>query len=143
MKLKFILIGLCIILSLSFISSMGDPALAYCEHMGYEHVNYENCSFGDGNSCPLWDFFKGSCGQDYVKEIPCRKQGEDVFASFEECCGNLKPYLPSKLLGQASCQPPSKVIIDEFKYNPLYWLGTLIVLGIIVYVIYRKVKRKK
>lgn len=139
MKLKYIIITLGILLSLSFISAAMDPAPAYCEHMGYELQENYSCSFGDGNSCGLRDFYMGDCGQEYVKEFPCRKQGEAVF-HFEECCGTLKPYLTTGFVGQTTCQPLSKIITHELKYNPLYWLGTLIVLGIIAYIIY---KRKK
>ena len=141
MKIKVTLIGALIILGLSFISAAMDPSLGYCEHMGYETPNFENCSFGDGNSCPLWDFYKGDCGQEYVKEIPCRKQGEYVFPEFEECCEGLKPYLPTKMLGQTTCQPVSKIIISEIKYNPLVWLGIVIVIIVVIYIIYKRRKK--
>ncbi|HJX50648.1 MAG TPA: DUF333 domain-containing protein [Candidatus Nanoarchaeia archaeon] len=140
MKIKFIILTLCILLSLNFISAMGNPAAAYCKHMGYE-LREGICIFNNETSCNDWNFYEGTCGQEYVKEIPCRKIGEAVFTGFEECCAGGYVYAPGWTVGQSTCQSLSKVIIDEFRYNPFYWLGTLVVIGLIIYLI--KKKRKK
>lgn len=142
MKIINILIfGFLILLFAGLVGGMANPAPPYCERMDYNVINETICDFGDGNSCEVWEFFRGECGAEYIKELPCVKLGESVF-SHEKCCAGGYVYAPYRLIGQASCQPLSKVIIGKFKYNPYYWLGILIILGIIGYLIYKTKKKK-
>ena len=147
MKIRLIILALCILLSFNLVTAMGNPASAYCADMGYTLDIYNGtCTFPDGTSCTEWGFFRGECGNQYVKEIPCRKIGEPVFLDFEKCCEGGYVYAPRYMVGQASCQTLSKVIIGEFKYNPYYWLGTLAVLGAVGYLSYkssRKIKKRR
>jgi len=142
MKIRLIIIALCVLLGFNLASAMANPSSVYCADMGYTLDLNGTCIFPDGNTCPEWDFFRGECGSQYVKEIPCRKLGESVITSFEECCEGYA-YIPRYMVGQTSCQPLSKVIIGEFKYNPVYWLGTLAVLGAIAYLICKKSRKSK
>ena len=64
-----------------------NPAPIYCENMGYVS-NGTHCVFDDGESCELWAFYNGECGQDYVKELPCKQIGESVPPGYE-CCEGL------------------------------------------------------
>lgn len=142
MKIRLIIIALCVLLGFNLASAMANPSSVYCADMGYTLDINGTCIFPDGTSCPEWDFFRGECGQQYVREIPCRKIGESVMISFEECCEGYA-YAPKKLIGQITCQSLSKVIIGEFKYNPYYWLGTLAVLGAIAYLIYKQSRKSR
>lgn len=74
---------------------LANPASVYCADMGYQSEMREDasgqygvCVFPDNNSCEEWSFFRGECGQSYVKTIACRKAGECV-SDNEVCCGNL------------------------------------------------------
>ena len=146
MKIRPIILAFFLLLCFNLVTAIPNPASVYCEDMGYT-LNLSNgtCIFQNGSSCPEWDFFRGDCGQAYVKEIPCREIGEPVLTSFEKCCEGYA-YTPKNLVGQVTCQTLSNIIIDNFKYNPAYWLGTLAVLGVIVYLVCkysRKHKRKR
>ena len=81
------------------------PSTKYCTHMGYEIKYIEDeealyCVFDEINKCKFDDFWAGICGQEHVKEIPCRKEGEIVVIEhyqlfggktslYEECCEGL------------------------------------------------------
>lgn len=83
------------------------PWPSYCEHQGYtfeynEETRAEFCVFDDGEKCGANAFLDGTCGQEYIKEIPCRQKGETVFPQFEKCCAGLDPK--SEGLSQLTCQ---------------------------------------
>lgn len=89
-----------------------NPAPPFCEHQGYtvtgEFNGTQYCDFGDGNSCEIWEFYKGECGQEYnTSNFPCREENELVF-HFEECCGGLEPssnvVCGYPVTGQPSCR---------------------------------------
>lgn len=74
------------------------PAPYYCEYQGYIY-EYETeggnlCIFPDGESCEIWEFLDGECGQEYVRDIRCRVEGELTF-SFAPCC---EGYIPKSEL---------------------------------------------
>ncbi len=55
------------------------PADAYCLQLGYKCVvrkgsdgEYGSCMYPDGTECVSWDFYRGSCGQQYSF---CEQQG--------------------------------------------------------------------
>ena len=142
-KLIYILI---FFVCMSFVSAMGNPAAAYCEHMGYElEFSFKEgdskayCVFNNENKCEEWSFFGGECGQEYVKDVPCRKIGESVFKDFEECCEG-KGYLAPYTVGQSTCQPFSKRFVGNVRYNPLVWVGIVVIL-IVGYFVYKKYKK--
>jgi hypothetical protein len=142
MKTRLIIIALYVLLGFNIVIAMPNPSSVYCADMGYILDLNGTCIFPDGTSCPEWDFFRGECGSQYVKEIPCRKIGESIITSFEKCCEGYA-YAPKYLIGQVTCQPLSKIIIDNFKYNPVYWVGTLAVLGAAAYLICKKSRKSK
>lgn len=143
MKIRLILITFCVLIGFNLVTAIPNPASVYCADMGYTlNITNGTCIFPDGNTCPEWDFFRGECGNQYVKEIPCRKLGESIITSFEKCCEGYA-YTPKYLIGQITCQPMSKIIIDNFKYNPVYWIGTLAVLGAIAYLICKQSRKSK
>ena len=110
--------------SLNVFAAMS-PAPAYCEHQGYSYeFNGEEremwCIFDDDNNrCDAVEFLNGGCGAEYIKEIPCREEGEFVFSQFEECCNGLEPYLPKEVLGQPKCERIN--IFQKF----WRWLGSI------------------
>jgi len=95
------------------------PAKNYCEHMGYnytsesvENTSYSRgiCQFDENSSCSAEAFLEGNCGQEYVENISCRKEGDPVFTEFETCCGNLEPHVPAGASGQTTCQPEKNIL---------------------------------
>lgn len=84
------------------ISAIANPAAVYCEELGYELSTktdeegneYTVCVFPDGNYCEEWEFFRGECGQEYRKEIECKKAGEEITVG--ECCEGLKSISKSQ-----------------------------------------------
>ena len=88
------------------------PLIAYCAHMGYNAtlISTDNifeidgtCTFDDGNTCILSEFYYDKCGIEYQIEVPCRKKGEVVF-SWGECCKGLRICEPDWVLGQDTCE---------------------------------------
>lgn len=67
--------------------AIANPAATYCQNMGYT-LSGENCVFGDGNQCEEWAFFRGECGQSYVKDLGCAEIGETSEPG-RECCSGL------------------------------------------------------
>lgn len=107
--------------------------LAYCNRMGYNIkidsvINIPMCVFDDGNYCTTDDFYLSNkyigfksptkyCGQNKVKALRDRREGEYVFAEFEKCEKGLVPSKPKYLLEQPHCEYPSlfKKIWGNFK----------------------------
>jgi putative hemolysin len=56
-------------------TSLANPASVYCEKMGYtdkivtaaDGSQSGVCVFPDGSECDEWQFYRGECGQKYVK----------------------------------------------------------------------------
>ena len=94
------------------IESMPNPAAVYCEGQG---GLYENgvCVLKDGSKCNSWEFYKGECGQEYRKEIPCKKEGEKVIAGIGECCFGLESKIEHTIVMGASpsCQKPDNYFV--------------------------------
>jgi Domain of unknown function (DUF333) len=137
MTMKRTLTFLTCILAISLVSAALPPAPYFCERQGYQYQQLENgtsyCLFDDGEKCESWEFVNGRCGQNYLKEFPCVEKGQAVF-NFEECCGDLEPYLPRNMLGQPTCQTKQN--------SNYYYLIPLIFLAGIIYIIYRLKKKK-
>ncbi len=122
MKSKVLPVLLAIFLTSTALAAM-PPAPNYCEHMGYNYTHVENgsqsegvCQFNENESCEAGSFLEGECGQEHVKEISCRDEGEAVFTEFESCCGEMKPYLPPGAIGQPTCQP-EKTFVEKISTN--------------------------
>ena len=64
-----------------------NPAHVFCLEMGYV-VEGDYCVFPDGNSCELWAFFRGECGEEYVHPVPCAEAGENRGVAVV-CCEGL------------------------------------------------------
>jgi hypothetical protein len=64
-----------------------NPAHVFCLEMGYV-VEGDYCVFPDGNSCELWAFFLGECGEEYVHPVPCAEAGENRGVAVV-CCEGL------------------------------------------------------
>lgn len=69
-------------------SALPNPASTYCGEMGYT-VSGSYCDFGDGNKCEQWQFYRGECGSEYVKEIECAQAGERSGVAVQ-CCEGLE-----------------------------------------------------
>ena len=64
-----------------------NPAQVFCLEMGYV-VEGDDCVFPDGNSCGLWAFLRGECGEEYVHPVPCAQAGEQRGVAVV-CCDGL------------------------------------------------------
>ncbi len=148
MKRGLIILILLLII-VPIVGAIAPPAPAFCKDQGYtvDWGFYENgsayyfCVFNDEDKCDMDEFYKGNCGLEYVKEIPCRKEGEFVFSQFEECCKGLKPYGPS--IGHPTCQPFSKRFVSKLICNPLYWFVEIVILILIIFFIIWAIRKKK
>ncbi len=99
-KLSFLLIiGMVVLVSL--VSAIPNPAPIYCENMGYT-INETHCIFDDGNSCEQWAFFNGDCGQEYVKVLDCVEEGVGLSPGYE-CCEGLIGRNPSTPIRDGIC----------------------------------------
>jgi len=102
---SFVAISLIIITSQSVLA-IPNPASAYCVEQGYTLEN-GLCIFPDGNSCGQWDFYQDECGEEYKKEIPCKKEGEELTPG-SQCCegligiGRSVPASDSETIGDLS-----------------------------------------
>jgi hypothetical protein len=93
-----------LILFASFVSAVPNPAQTYCHNMGYQtNLDNSKCIFDDKNQCPLWDFFEGKCGQEYVHKLDCKNLGEHKSPGFE-CCEGLIPVNPSSVGEDGTCR---------------------------------------
>jgi len=125
------------------------PPGPYCEHMGY-NISIINetsyCVFDENNSCPTGEFYFGKCGEEFVKEFPCREMGEFVYSQFEKCCEG-KPFIRHGIVGDRTCEPFHKRLIvgllANMMFNPFYWVAEGIVFLILIsYVIHRLIKKE-
>jgi len=89
-KLIILCLGAALLVfAVSIVSAIPNPAPVYCAEMGYNvSTDGNNCDFGDGNSCELWAFSRGECGQNYVKDLACVQSGESLRPG-HECCQGL------------------------------------------------------
>ena len=110
--MKQIIISISIfILLISTVFAAMEPTQPYCEHQGYTYEERgdkipENmyCVFDDGSDCLTREFYAGYCGEEYIRDIPCRQEGETLFPYFEECCDGLESSAGwFSSLGQPQC----------------------------------------
>jgi len=108
------------------------------------------CVFDDGNKCDAKEFLEGTCGKEYVREIPCRQEGEFVFKQFEECCSGVA-YIGPKVTGQPQCHSLavyftwghiSNFLLFSVIFNPLAWV-LIFILVIVTFWIRRALKKKE
>ena len=89
------------------------PAPFFCERQGYslmEENGKQYCDFGDGNKCEMWEFYRGECGQEYIKgDFPCVEEGQPVF-NFDQCCEGLEPHLKCGYAGQQTCRHKPNIL---------------------------------
>ena len=117
------LLILALLLSLS-VFTMGamNPVPAYCQHQNYTFNDSEyRCYFTDYTSCPGKAFYNGSCGQEFVREIPCREEGEPVFSQFEDCCDGLEPFVEYGAIGQTTCVPEEEAQTSIWKKIKIWY----------------------
>ena len=105
-------------------------------YIGNEGENY--VVLNNDVKCGYYNFISGNCGNEFL--VDCVPDGEHVW-QFEECCEG-KSYLPYGFLGQPSCRDFIYRFKNDLKYNPLYWLISLVILVGIIYLIYKNVKKK-
>ena len=74
-----------------------NPAHVFCLEMGYV-IEGDDCVFPDGNSCELWAFLFGECGEEYVHAVPCAEAGEHRGVAVV-CCDGLVEIPPAYPLG--------------------------------------------
>ena len=99
--MKLFITCVFVLLVSGFVSAIPNPAPIYCENMGYT-IEGEYCVFPDGERCEQWAFYDGECGQEHVRELPCRETGGVLTPGFE-CCEGLKGIGPKTLLPDGTC----------------------------------------
>ena len=67
---------------------------AYCREHGYSLVGDTGCEAGtcifpNGSSCLSTDFYNGTCGKEFRKELACAQNGKYA-PSYTECCSGKK-----------------------------------------------------
>lgn len=102
-------------------SALPNPSAAFCEHQGYAYKmegadgNNASCYFNENEKCDAWQFFRGECGVEFLKEFPCVEEGKEVYADFEKCCKGLTSYSSKKVIGgQPTCikiSPLGKIVL--------------------------------
>ena len=109
--MKQIIVLITFILLISTVFAAMEPSKPYCEHQGYtvdqrgDSSDTYYCIFDDENECLTGEFYGGYCGQEYIRDIPCRQEGETLFPYFEECCEGLESSSGwfIKTIGQPQC----------------------------------------
>jgi len=154
---KLIILALLLVAYATIVQAAMEPSRPYCEHQGYtfdegnQTPNTMYCVFNEENKCHSMDFFKGDCGQEFVREFPCRLEGEHMWPQFEECCEGLIPsnqkhkgYWGKMMLaiGQPNCQPIPNFFDRYLKYSLLFWLTVLAVFVFIFFRVYKKIRSK-
>jgi hypothetical protein len=98
-----------------------NPAQVFCLEMGYV-VEGDYCVFPDGNSCELWAFFLGECGEEYVHPVPCAGAGEHRGVAVVCCDGlvelpNIYPvdYVCVLTFGYPVCSACGDGICDDWE----------------------------
>ena len=72
--------------------------------MGYE-LDGETCILAPNVECDAWEFFRGECGKDYVKELPCVELGYAQKPG-SICCAGLTSTMISTETGDGKCITP-------------------------------------
>ncbi len=90
-----------IIVFINHANALHNPAEVYCEEMGYE-VKEEYCVLSINQSCELWSFYNQSCGEEFVIELDCAEQGNDLLPG-HECCEGLVSIPTPESLRNNSC----------------------------------------
>lgn len=87
-KVIILSLGIAVlILVASIVRAIPNPAPVYCTEIGYT-LDGDYCDFGDGNRCELWAFYRGECGSQYIKVLPCVQSGGSLKPG-HECCQGL------------------------------------------------------
>jgi uncharacterized protein len=84
------------------------PADGYCLNMGYSCSikadttgnEFATCRFPNGQTCDTWQFFRGSCGQDYSF---CARQGARVVNRVEDMGGWTAEYAVCLFADNSEC----------------------------------------
>lgn len=93
MKSVFVIFSLFLaVFMVSIVTAIPNPAPIYCTEMGYT-ANDTSCIFNYNNSCELWAFYNGNCGQAFVKELPCAQFGQSLLPG-HKCCEGLFSSTP-------------------------------------------------
>lgn len=131
---QYLLVGvvllLVVLLSPVIVYSMPNPSAVYCEEQGgfYEKGR---CLFADGGECASWAFFRGECGSEYKKKIPCKREGEKVIAGIGKCCFGLQLEFQdaqNTAMGRVIGSSPSCEKPDNYLIYFIDWLARGIVL---------------
>lgn len=117
-KISAFLLVACLLMLQPVFSAM-PPAPNYCEHMGYNYSN-GSCHFSENTSCDGEAFLDGECGEEFQKNISCRKKSEHVFPEFERCCEDMEPHIEPGTIGQPTCQPENSLLQEVS-----LWLGSV------------------
>jgi len=103
MKKQIIIIA---VISLAILSIPQEAKLSidqdFCEEQGYTYSD-GICIFDDENSCFAVEFYGGMCGEEYIKKLTCKKEGEQkTVATY--CCSGLDGLYYYNIDGSNECQ---------------------------------------
>jgi len=106
------------------------PAPFFCERNGYSmSEDGKFCDFDDGNSCDIWEFHSGECGEEYRKDsMPCVEEGEPVF-HFDECCEGHEPSMMGcgtvMIIGQPHCRKSPDMFQRFWEWFNCFFFGVI------------------
>jgi len=169
-KSNLIIVSVVMLTACGFIAQVfgiANPAAVYCEKLGYQLIIQEEedgqrgfCQFPDGSAVDEWKFFIGEEGEEYSY---CQKQGLEMKTITGEQCqyaskcavcilkngteakvvelmglnleSTISPWDPVEPTSNATTAP-------EHKTNYLFYFIGLIVLLVIAFVVYKKIKNR-
>ena len=80
---------------------------AFCEHRGYipiiDDYGEDFCVFNEEEKCNINWFYSETCGQEFITDLECREEGEEIFW-FEECCKGFKSSPTNSVLNEPICE---------------------------------------
>jgi len=137
----FIIVGILVV-ETNVVSASVNPVYKECIQRNYQIESANNnidgieyCVFPDNTKCSIETFNSGSCGEEFMTQNYCTKEGIMVWDK-DMCCVGLKSYIPIGMIGQPTCQPIIKSI------GPLLYLGGGLILGLFVYFLSKKKNNK-
>lgn len=180
MTYKFIILLFFISITSLFLTSpvfaIANPASTYCVEQGYKLEirtdplsggQYGVCIFPDGKECEEWKFFRGECGVEYKKELPCKKASEEIKIGqccegltaiknddpgpYEGCTGRVGGWAICSDCGNKICEnwentcncPTDCTTIKQIDYNTVYYILGIAGLIIFIFIIYFLLSRRR
>lgn len=112
---------------LSSVLGMQYPWIGNCQLQGYtyEQNSLESyCVFNENSKCNAEEFYNGTCGQEYIKEITCGKLNERVHPQLQACCNGLEKFhYPGQKGGSDLCREPLGFFSSMWEKTVFFFSG--------------------